>query len=122
VTRRTYVVHEYEPRSTGEEEATPPVSPSEPSDNSRSNEAGESKKGEIILVLPPDYLVPRQVGDISDSDFAPRLDEHPPNMRPPETLVGGVWVELRIGISVVGSVTPRPPLDRTLYGTGAGYR
>jgi hypothetical protein len=72
-------------------------------------------------VLPSNDLVSRQVGDVGDSDLASWLDDHPSDVSPPEALVGRVWVELGVGVSVVSSVSPGPPFDGTLDGTGTSH-
>jgi len=114
------VVDKQEPSGTGKEESALPVSPSEPSYKRGEDDTHEQKHRNVVLVLPPDDLVSGQVRDVGNSDLASRLDEHPSYMRPPETLVGRVRVELGVGVSVVCSMASRPPFDRALNSTGAG--
>jgi len=107
--------------SSGEEESTFPVTPAETSDKGGDNEAKGEEEGEVVSVLPSNDLVSRQVGDVGDSDLASWLDDHPSDVSPPEALVGRVWVELGVGVSVVSSVSPGPPFDGTLDGTGTSH-
>jgi hypothetical protein len=107
--------------STGKEESTSVITPSKPSNQSWYNEAHDEQR-EVVLVLPSNDLVSSQVRNICNSDLSSWLDDHPPNVCPPETFVGGVWVQLGVGISVVRSVSSRPPLNRPLNGTSSGSR
>ena len=116
------VVHKAQSSGTGEEESSPPVSPSESGNESREGESHEEEQGEVVLVLPLDDLVSGQVGDIGDTDLSSRLDDHPSDVGPPETLVGRVRVELGVGVSVVGSVSSGPPFDGSLNGTSTSDR
>ncbi len=113
------VVNEDESRCAGEEKTSLPVAPAETSDKRREDKAHGEQKCNVILVLPSDNLVPREVGNVGDTDLASRLDNHPSYMGPPEALMRGVWVEFGVGISMVRSVTSRPPLDRTLHRSSA---
>lgn len=112
------VVDEDETSGTGEEETTPPVTPSETGDHSRDEEAHGEEKRKVVLVLPLDDLVAGQVGNVGDTNLSSWLENHPSNVSPPETLVSRVRVELGVGITVMGAVTSGPPFDRALNGTG----
>lgn len=102
----TYVVDEAETSGTSEEESTLPVVPAETGDKGRKGETHEDDQVEVPpkkgkrqrlvmhiydgsrrypLVLPLDDGVSREVRDISGSDLASRLDEHPSDVRVPET-------------------------------------
>lgn len=116
------VVDKDESSSTGKEETTSPVSPSETGDHGREDETHEQEESEVVFVLPFDNSVSGQVRDIGDSNLSSWLNDHPSDVCPPETLVSRVRVELGVGVSVVGSVTSRPPFDRTLDGTGTSDR
>jgi len=120
--RVTYVVNKDEPGSTGKEESTSPISPSESSDGSRNEESHGQKEREVVLVLPPNDPVLRQVRDIGNSNLSSWLDNHPANVSPPETFVGRVWVELGVGVSVVCPVTSGPPFDGPLNGSSTCHR
>ena len=120
--RDAHVVHKAETSCTGKEETTPPVAPTETGDESGHDESHGEQKSDIVLVLPPDDLVSGQVGNVGNTDLASRLDNHPANVSPPETLVSRVRVEFGISVSVMGSMTSRPPFDRALDGTSPGHR
>ena len=114
------VVNETESSGTCEEESSPPVSPSKSGNQRWEGETHEQEQREVIVVLPLDDLVSRQVGNVGDSNLSSGLDDHPSDVGPPETFMGRVRVELGVGVSVVSSVSSRPPFDRSLYGTSAG--
>lgn len=114
-------MHKDQPGSTSEEEPTPPVTPTKTGNKGWEDETHEKEKSKVILVLPSNDSVAAQVRHIGNTDLASRLDQHPADVSPPETFVCGIRVELGVGISVMRSVTSRPPLDRALYGTSASY-
>lgn len=99
------------------EEAAPPVIPSESGNGGWEDEAHEDDQRKVKLVLELDHGVSPQIGDVSDTWLASRLDNHPSQMRPEETIVSSVRVKIGVGISVVRSVAPGPPVDGALYGT-----
>ena len=68
-------------------------------------------------MLPPHNLVLAQVADVGDAGLTARFEKHPTNMGVPETLVSVVWIQVGIGVTVVGTVTPGPPLNRALDST-----
>jgi len=67
--------------------------------------------------LPPDDLIFAKIRDIGNTWLAPRLDNHPANVRPEQTTMSIVWVEVGVRIPVVRTVSTRPPLDRSFHGT-----
>lgn len=107
----THVVHEDQSSCASKEEPSSPVTPTETGDSSREDHAHSDKEKEVVLVLPSNDLVPGQIRNVGNTDLASRFDNHPTDMRPPETLVSRVRVELGVGISVVSSVSTRPPFD-----------
>lgn len=96
-------------------EASSGVVPQEFGDHGWNDEARDEDKLNVVFVLPFDDLALAQVTNISDARFPAWLQQHPTDMRIPETLVGVVRVEVGIGVTMVCAVTPRPPLDGTLY-------
>ena len=71
------------------------------------------------MVLPPHNGFPAQVTNVGDTGLAAGLDEHPADMRPPETEVRIVRVESGVGVAVMCAVATSPPLDRAFDGAGA---
>jgi hypothetical protein len=71
-------------------------------------------------VLPDNHGVLVEVRDVG-SALALRilLEDHPAEMRVPETLANGVGVPFSIGVAVVSTVTRGPPSDGTLDGASA---
>lgn len=97
-----------ETSGAGVEQSTPPVAPTETSNEGGEDEAhtddqveipleDERKGASVIggtrrkshatthLVLPLDDLVAREIRDIGRSNLAAGLDEHPPDVGPPES-------------------------------------
>jgi hypothetical protein len=67
-------------------------------------------------MLPLDDRVPGQVTDVCHARLATGLDYHPAHMGPKKSLVGIVWVEVGVGVTVVCAVAPCPPLNGTFDG------
>jgi hypothetical protein len=107
-------VDEEKTSGTGEEEATTVVAPEETGDERREHEAHSDDEVDVPAVLPLDDLVGGKVRNVGNTGTATGLDYHPAHMRPPETLLRRVGVEVGVGVAVVGAVAARPPLDRTL--------
>ena len=104
------VVDEQQASGAGEEEAAAPVAPSEAGDDRREDEAHADDQGQVPAVLPLDDRVDGKVANVRDTGAATRLDDHPADVRPPETLRGRVRVEVGVGVTVVSTVTTGPPL------------
>ena len=66
-----------------------------------------------MAMLPLDNIVLREVANVRNTRSPAGLDKHPANVRPPETFVGVVRVQVGISIAVVSAVASRPPLDGT---------
>jgi len=113
-------VNEQQPSSSGKEETSLPVTPTETSNTHGEEQSHDQKQRQIVVVLPPDDLRSSQVGDIGDTDLGSRLEDHPTDVSPPEPFVGRVRVEVGVGVTVVSSVSSGPPLDGSLNGTGSG--
>ena len=112
------MVNKHQSSGTGEKESSSPISPSESGDGHREEESHGDDEREIPLVLPDDDLVLGEIRNIGDSGFSSRLEDHPSDVRPEETLVRGVGIEIGVGVSVMRSMSSRPPLDRSFDGSG----
>ena len=113
------MVNEAEAGSAGVDIASPEVTPAEVADEGREDETACEDEGAVPPVLPPNDLVPAQVTNVGDTGLAAGLDEHPTDMRPPETEVRIVGIERGVGVAVVRAVATSPPLDRAFDGAGA---
>lgn len=69
-------------------------------------------------MLPFDDGILSQVADIGYTSLTSGLHEHPSKVSVEQAFVCVVWIQVRIGITMMGTVLSRPPFDRTLYGTG----
>ena len=103
----------------GVEEATTPVVPSQASDDGGEDEANQQDQGQVELVLELDDGVSSQVGNVGNTRLPSRLDNHPTDVRPEETIVGTVWVQVGVGVSVMSTVSSSPPVDRSFNSTSA---
>lgn len=101
------------------EETTSPVVPSESSDDRWEHETHDGNQRQVELVLELDHWVTAQVGDVGDTWLASWLDNHPAQVRPDQTVVSTVWVEIGVSVPVVSTVTSSPPVDGSLNGTGS---
>jgi len=72
-------------------------------------------------VLPPYNLVLAQIADVGDARPAARFEKHPADVGVPKALVSVVWVQISVGVTVVGAVTPGPPFNRALDSTGTSH-
>ena len=107
------MVNEAQPGCASVDQTTLPVIPEQSGDNHRGNETSNQNKLEVPPVLPPDNVVLAQVRDISHTGFPARLEDHPTNVCPPETPVRVVRVEFGVSVTMVGTVTTRPPFNGT---------
>jgi len=104
-------MYEAQPQNTSIDISSLRIVPEQPGDDSRDDEGGNEDHGDVPLVLPPHDGALAQVADVCDTRLAAGLHEHPAHMRIPETLVGIIWVEVGVGITMVCPVSSRPPLD-----------
>ena len=111
------MVNEAETGSAGVDIASPEVTPAKVADEGREDETACEDEGAVPPVLPPNDLVPAQVTNVGDTGLATGLDEHPADMRPPETEVRIVGIERGVGVAVMRTVTTAPPFDRTFNST-----
>jgi len=72
-------------------------------------------------VLPSHNLVLAQIADVGDARLTAGIEKHPTDVGEPEAIVSVVWVQVGVSVTVVGTVTPGPPLNRTLDGTGTSH-
>ena len=107
--------------SSSEEESTTEITPAKTGNESREEEGHGEDELKVPPVLESNDRVAGQVADVGDTGFPPGLHDHPANMRPEQTVVGSVGVEVGIGVPVVGTVTSRPPLDGALDGTSTSH-
>src|SRR6266542_4923259 len=91
--------------------STTSVAPEQPRDDGRNEETHERNKFEVMPVLPPDDGILAQIAHICHTGLTTRLQNHPTNVRVPETLMRIIGVELSVRVSMVGSVSSCPPLD-----------
>ena len=110
------VVDEAQARCASIDIATAPIAPQEPRNESGDAEAHAEDEPDVPAVLPPDNVALAEITDVGDTRLAAWLDNHPADMRPPETLVGVVRIKFGVGVPMVGAVAPRPPLDGALHG------
>ena len=110
---------EGETGSCGEKESASPVAPAKPGDGGRQHESRADDEPRVPTVLPPNDLAPAQVADVGGAGVVARLDEHPADVGEEKTLVGVVWVEIGVSVTVVRTMFTAPPFDRALYGTRA---
>lgn len=118
IVQGTYVVNKGQPGGTSENKTTKPVPPSKTRNTRWEEETHAHDKVDIPSVLPPHDFALAQVGDISNTGLTSGLQDHPTDMGPPETFVSVVGVKFGVGITVVSTVTPRPPFDGTFDGAG----
>lgn len=113
------VVNKDEASDGSVEESSTPVTPAVAGNDSWEDEAHESDQRQVELVLELDHWVSSQVRDVGNTRLASWLDNHPTHVGPQKTVVGSVWVQVSVGVSVVSAVTTSPPVDGTLDGTGS---
>lgn len=106
-------------KGSSEEITASPVTPEQAGNDSGNNEAEGQKESGVPAVLPLDDIVLAEITDIGDSGLSARLEQHPADMREPETVVGIVRVQLGVGVSVMGAVATRPPFNGTLHSSGS---
>jgi hypothetical protein len=105
---------------TSKEVSTTPVTPKGTGNNGGQNDRHKEQQPDIVLVLEADNGVVDEVGDVSDTGLAAGLENHPANVRPEQTVVSSIGIEISVGVTMVSTVSSRPPLDRTLDGTSSG--
>jgi len=110
-----------ESSNASEEVAALPVTPEQTRNDSGDTEAEDQEQGNIPAVLPPYNLILAQITNVRGAGFTTGFEKHPTEMRVPEALVSVVWVQVGVGVTVVGTVTPGPPLDRPFDSTSTSH-
>jgi hypothetical protein len=101
---------------------TLPVAPEIAGNRGRDDEAHEEDERHIPPLLPAHDRALAEVAHVRHAGLAPRLDEHPADMAPPEPAVGIIWIKIGVDVAVVCAVAPSPPSNGTLGGTGTCQR
>jgi hypothetical protein len=99
-----------------------PIAPEVTGNGGRNDDARQEDERDEPLVLPTDDGVAGEIGDISDTRLATGLEDHPADMGPDEPVMGTIGVEVGVSVTMMSTVTARPPLDRTLNSTRASDR
>lgn len=115
------MMDERQTSGTGEEESTGPVTPAQPSDSHGEEQTEADDEIDIPAVLPSHDGVLAKVANVRNTDLVTGLEDHPAHVCPPETAVCVVGVELGVGVSVVSTVSARPPLNRAFDGAGSSH-
>lgn len=114
------LLHEENAQDAGVDEATPPISPAEPSDEAGEDHAHEDDRLQIVAVLPDDDGVIVQVGDVGAANaLGVLLHDHPAEVGIEETLADGIWVFIGVSVAMVGAMVSGPPADGALDGAAA---
>lgn len=93
------VVDEEKSGGTGEEEASTPVIPQKSSDGSGEEESHANDERQVPPVLPSDDGIGGQIRHVGNTRLPATLEDHPSDVRPPETLVCAVRVEFGVGVA-----------------------
>jgi hypothetical protein len=99
-----------------------PIAPEVTGNGGRNDDARQEDEPDEPLVLPTDDGVAGEIGDISDTRLATGLEDHPTDVGPDEPVMGTIGVEVGVSVTMMSTVTARPPLDRTLNSTRASDR
>lgn len=113
--RKAYVMDEDESCSSSVEVTSSPVTPKEAWNGSWDDESHQEEEPDVVGMLPTNDWVVVKVSDICDTRFATGLEDHPTDVGPEETVMGPVWVQVGIGVTMVGTMAAGPPFDGTLY-------
>jgi hypothetical protein len=100
------LLNEANAEDTSVDETTPPVTPTQASDESRESESHEENALDVVLVLPDNDGVLIEIGDVGTAlSLRVLLEDHPAHVGVHETFANGVRVLVGIGITVVNTVT-----------------
>ena len=117
VERKYAVVHHAHPHGPRVDVPAPPVAPEIPRDGGGDGEAHDEDQPHVPPLLPAYDRALAEVAHVRDAGLAPRLDEHPADVAPPETEVRIVRIEVCVDVAVVSTVATCPPSNRALGGT-----
>jgi len=109
------MVYEDEPGDTSIVETTSPITPEEPGNSSRKEEAHEENDYSVVLVLHADELVGVEIGDIGSTNaFGVLLEDHPTEMGIHQSFADRVRVLFGVCETMMSTMVPRPPSDGSL--------
>jgi len=120
--RWTHVVDKEQTSERRIEITATPIAPEVTRNDGRNDNAHQEDEPEEIVMLPTDDGVAGEIGDISDTGLATGMEDHPTNMGPDEPVMGTIGIEVGVSVTMMSTVTARPPLDRTLNSTRARDR
>ena len=115
----THVVDKEQTSKRRIEITATPIAPEVTRNDGRDDNAHQDEEPDEPFMLPTDDRVAGEIRDISDARLATRLEDHPTDMRPEEPMMGAIGVEVSVSVTMMSTVTARPPLDRTLNSTRA---
>lgn len=105
---------------TNEIEPSQPIVPQQSGDACRQDVTEHCLNVEVPAMLPLYQRVLSQVGYFGWPCFKFGVKDYPADVRPKETPLGVIWIEVGIGISVVRTVPASPPVTRALNCTCPG--
>lgn len=115
------LVNKEETHNASIEQTTLVVTPSETTNEHGGNVSSSNKPPHVVLVLRNDKLIGKQIADVSTAlQSGILLEDHPTHVGEPETTLGIIGILIGVSVSVVGTVTVRPPLDASLGSTRTG--
>lgn len=118
----THVVDKEQTSERRIEITAPPIAPEVTGNDGRNDNAHQEDEPDEPVMLPTDDGVAGEIRDISDTRLATGLEDHPTDMRPEEPVMGTIGVEIGVRVTMMSTVTARPPLDRSLNSTRASDR
>jgi hypothetical protein len=110
----THVVNKDQTCGSSVKVSSTPITPKYTRDSGRDDDRHGEQEPKVVLVLPTYERVVGEVRAIRDTWFTTRVDDHPADMRPQETMMGAVGIQVGVGVTMVGAMTSGPPLDGTL--------
>ena len=96
-----------------------PIAPEVTRNDGRNDNAHQDDEPDEPVMLPTDDGVAGEIRDINDTRLATGLEDHPTDVGPEEPMMGAIGVEVSVRVTMMGTVTTRPPLDRPLNSTRA---